>query len=247
MTPESIVVIFLALAAGSLVKGISGLGLPLVAIPVMAGFLGAERAVVMMVVPGIIINFALMWTYRAHATALPHLPLFAVVSIIGVAIGAWILSAVPERYIFIFMALWLGVYLVKTLMLKSEFRLPPTAHRNFAAAVLLVAGLIQGATGSSGPVVATYVHALRLPQPAFVFTISVYFQVFMFTQVAAFSWLGMLTADRFLDGLVACIPVAIFLPLAVYISRFINQRWFNLIIIAVLMVIEVRLLFKALA
>ena len=178
MTPESVVVIFLALAAGSLVKGISGLGLPMVAIPVMAGFLGAERAVVMMVVPGIIINFGLMWTYRAHATAPPHLPLFAAVSVAGVALGAWILSAVPERYIIIFMALWLGVYLVKTLVLKSEFRLPQTAHRNFSAAVMLVAGLIQGATGASGPVLATYVHALTREQGAFVITVSVVFQVF---------------------------------------------------------------------
>ncbi len=247
MTPESVVVIFLALAAGSLVKGISGLGLPMVAIPVMVGVLGAERAVVMMVVPGIIINFGLMWTYRAHATGLPHLPLFAAVSIAGVALGAWILSAVPERYIIIFMALWLGVYLVKTLVLKSEFRLPPTAQRNFSAAVMLVAGLIQGASGAAGPVLATYVHALRLPQPAFVFTISVYFQIFMFTQMAAYTWLGILTTERFLDGLVACVPVAIFLPFAVYISRFINERWFNLIIIALLMVIEVRLVLKALA
>lgn len=247
MTPEELAVIFIALAAGSLVKGISGLGLPLVAIPVMAGFLGAERAVVLMVVPGILINFALMWTYRAHATAVPNLPLFAPVAVAGVVLGAWILSAVPERYIIIFMALWLGLYLLKTLVLKTEFRLPAAAHRHVAALVVLVAGLIQGATGASGPVLATYVHALRLSQPAFVFTVSVFFQIFMFTQAAAFAWLGLMTAERLVDGLVACIPIAIFLPLAVYISRFINERWFNAIVIALLLAIEARLVFKVLA
>ncbi len=247
MSPDAIIIIFLALAAGSLVKGISGLGLPLVAIPVMAGFLGAERAVVMMVVPGILINFGLMWTYRAHATHLPHMPVFAAVAIAGVVLGAWILSAVPERWIIIFMALWLGIYLLKTLVFKVDIRLPESAHRHVAALVVLVAGLIQGSTGASGPVLATYVHALRLPQPAFVFTVSVFFQIFMFTQAVAFTWLGMFTIERLYDGLVACIPIAIFLPLAVYISRFINARWFNVIVIALLVVIEIRMVFKALA
>lgn len=247
MSADAIVIIFIALAAGSLVKGISGLGLPLVAIPVMAGFLGAERAVVMMVVPGILINFGLMWTYRAHATAVAHLPLFAVVAVAGVAVGGWILSTVPERWIIIFMALWLGLYLLKTLVFKWELRLPESAHRHMAALVVLVAGLIQGSTGASGPVLATYVHALKLPQPAFVFTVSVFFQIFMVTQAVTFTWLGMFTMDRLYDGLVACIPIAIFLPLAVYLSRFINARWFNVIIIVLLMVIEARLVFKALA
>lgn len=247
MTTESIVVIFLALAAGSLVKGISGLGLPLVAIPVMAGFLGVERAVVMMVVPGILINFGLMWNYRAHATAVADLPLFAAVAVLGVAVGAWVLSAVPERYIIVFMALWIGFYLVRILVVKTDFRLPQAARRHLGAVVVLVAGLIQGATGASGPVLATYVHALKLEQGAFVFTVSVFFQVFMVTQVIAFTWLGMLTTDRLVDGLVACVPVAIFLPLAVYISRFISPRRFNAIIIVLLVVIEARLIMKAFA
>lgn len=247
MSTEAVVVIFLALAAGSLVKGIAGLGLPLVAIPVMAGFLGVERAVVMMVVPGILLNFSLMWTYRAHATALPNLPIFVAVSVIGVAAGAWVLSAVPERYIIIFMALWIGFYLARTLLVKRELRLPEGVQRHFAALVVLIAGMIQGATGASGPVLATWVHAMRLPQPAFVFTVSVFFQVFMVTQVIAFLWLGMLTVDRFYDGLLACIPVAIFLPIAVYISRFINARAFNVIILVLLVAIEARLIVKALA
>ena len=44
MSAESLIIIFLALAAGSFVKGISGLGLPLTAIPVMAVFLSLFRA-----------------------------------------------------------------------------------------------------------------------------------------------------------------------------------------------------------
>jgi len=50
----------LALAAGSLVKGVSGLGLPLTAIPVMAGYMDVDRAVAIIVLPGVLLNFWLL-------------------------------------------------------------------------------------------------------------------------------------------------------------------------------------------
>ena len=74
MSPESLVIIFLALAAGSFVKGISGLGLPLTAIPVMAGYMDVDRAVAIMVLPGVFLNFWLLWTYREHAVRIANLP-----------------------------------------------------------------------------------------------------------------------------------------------------------------------------
>ena len=96
MTTESLIIIFLALAAGSLVKGISGLGLPLTAIPVMASFMDVDRAVAIMVIPGVLINIWLLWTYRASAVQIPKLPLVCVTGVLGVIAGALILSSVPR-------------------------------------------------------------------------------------------------------------------------------------------------------
>jgi hypothetical protein len=45
-------IILVAIALGSFVKGVTGSGLPQIAIPVMAIFLGVERAVVLMAIPG---------------------------------------------------------------------------------------------------------------------------------------------------------------------------------------------------
>ena len=104
MSPESLIIMFTALAAGSFVKGIAGLGLPLIAIPVMAGFMDVERAVAIMVVPGILINVYLLWTYRSHAVSFASLPLMIGVGVIGIIIGAWILSRTPEVYLLSFMA-----------------------------------------------------------------------------------------------------------------------------------------------
>ena len=72
MVPESLIIMFVALAAGSLVKGISGLGLPLVAIPVMAGFMDVDRAVAIMIIPGFLMNCYLLWHIGNTLSTLLH-------------------------------------------------------------------------------------------------------------------------------------------------------------------------------
>ena len=52
----SLSIIGLGLALGAFVKGLTGMGLPLVAVPFMASFLGAEHAIVVMQIPGLVSN-----------------------------------------------------------------------------------------------------------------------------------------------------------------------------------------------
>ena len=246
MSPDVLIVIFVALAAGSLVKGISGLGLPLVAIPVMAGFLGVEHAVAIMVIPGMLMNFWLLWTYREHAVRIPNLPLVALAGVAGVVAGALVLSAVPDRYLVLFMALWLGIYLL-SLLFPGRLRMPSALARHAALLVVGSAGVVQGALGTSGPVLAPYVHSLKLRQPQYVYAVSILFQIFAFTQLASFLWLGLIDAERAIESLMACIPIAIFLPAAVWLSRFFNDRAFNVLIVGILLFIEARLIWRLVA
>jgi hypothetical protein len=243
MSTESLVIIFVALSVGSLVKGISGLGLPLVAIPVMAGFMEVERAVAIMIIPGIMINMYLLWAYRAHAFRIPNLIGVMAIGILGIVVGALILSAVPDRYLIMFMGGWLGVYLV-ALLFKGKVRPPEKLMRHAPLVVVGTAGIVQGAIGTSGPVLAPFVHSLKLKQPQFVFVVSVLFQLFAVTQLVSFSWLGMLDLERAGQSLLACIPIAIFMPIAVWLSRFFNDRAFNVIIVVLLVVIEGRLIWR---
>lgn len=243
MSIESLGIILLGLMLGSLVKGIAGIGLPLVAIPVMAGFMAIDRAVAIMVIPTFLMNFYLMWTYRAHAVRIDNLPLIVAVGVVGVAFGAWILSTVPETYLLGFMALWLGGYLIH-LAIGREFAAPAALIRHAPALVVALGGVVQGATGTSGAVIAPYVHSLKLRQPQFVFAVSVLFQIFTATQLVSFLWLGLIDSQRLGESLLACVPVAIFLPLAVRLAGRVGDRSFNWIVVALLAVIEARLIWR---
>jgi uncharacterized membrane protein YfcA len=243
MSPESLVIMFVALAAGSFVKGIAGIGLPLVAIPVMAGFMDVDRAVAIMVVPGILINVYLLWTYRRHAVNFASLPLMIGIGVIGIVIGAWILSHTPEAYLLSFMALWLGGYLM-SMLIKMPKGLPESVTKHAPAIVVGVAGIVQGAIGTAGPVLAPYIHSLNLRHPQFQFVISVLFQIFAIAQLFAFIWFGLLDLERAYYSAFACIPIAIFLPIAIWLAKFISHRFFNAAVIILLIVIEARLLWR---
>lgn len=246
MSVETIVVIVVAVSIGSAIKGLSGLGLPLVAIPLMAGFIGVERSVALMIVPGLLTNGWQIWINRGHATAFPRMGTVIAVSIVGVTMGSWILASVPERWLIVLMAAWLGLYLV-ALALRFEPKLGGWQGRWPSFLVVWFGGLMQGATGAAGAVLGPYVHALGLRKGAYVFTISVLFGIFGATQIATLLWHGILTMERVHEGLLACLPVMIVMPLAMRVSVRFSIRTFELILVGIFIAMEARLIYRIFA
>ncbi len=242
---EAIVVILLALAAGSFVKGITGLGLPLIAIPFMASFLGVERAVVIMVIPGIVTNAWLLWDNRRQATVIPSLPTVLLTGTGGMLVGTWVLSRVSGHVLSLVLALGLGMYLL-TLFVNPRFSLSIAASRYVSPVIGFAAGVLQGSTGISSPVVATYFHALRLNKGAYVFAITAVFQIFSAIQLVALYNFGLFTQNRVVEGLFALLPIAIVLPLSMRLARSISRRLFDFILITLLAGMELKLIYDGL-
>jgi len=243
MALETLIIIFTALAVGSLVKGISGLGLPLIAIPVMAGFMEVYQAVAIMIFPRMLTNGYLLWAHRNHAVKLVSLPSAILVGILGIVFGSWILSSTPGEYLLLFMSLWLGGYLL-SLLFSKKVELPRVVTQNLSMIVVALGGIIQGAIGTAGPILASYIHSLRLKHGEFMFAVSVLFQIFAFAQLLAFIWFGLMDLERTYLGLLACIPVIIFLPVAVRLSTLFSERASNGVVIALLVLIEARLIWR---
>ena len=79
MSAGDLVVIFLATAAGATVKGATGIGLPLVATPLMSLVIGVENAVVAIAIPNLASNALIVWTQREHRGVVGSLRSFRVV------------------------------------------------------------------------------------------------------------------------------------------------------------------------
>lgn len=233
MSIESIIVIIIALSVGSIGKAITGFGLPLIAIPVMASFIGVETSVVIMVIPGVLSNLWQLWEHRAHGAAIDGLGAMLVACVLGVAAGTWSLSWLDDRVLSLIMAAWIAIYLAN-LLYKGGLRIPRRMARILSPTVVLVTGVVQGATGASGPIFVTYLHALRLRAGVQVYIVSVIFLAFALSQLVAVAGFGLLTTERLWQSLLALIPIGLTMPIGFRIARVINRRMFDACVVVLL-------------
>ncbi|MDH3249195.1 MAG: sulfite exporter TauE/SafE family protein, partial [Acidimicrobiia bacterium] len=96
-----------------LVKSVVGFGGPLLAIPMLAPFIGVEHAVVAVSLGNIVANLMLLWANRdAAGTTMPLLVRVVSAGIIGVAGGTYLLTVLDDRILSIALAISVFLYIV---------------------------------------------------------------------------------------------------------------------------------------
>jgi uncharacterized membrane protein YfcA len=247
LDPATAAIIFFGLLIGAVSKGVTGFGLPIVAVPLLAGVLGVERAVVVMVIPTFVTNAMLLWEHRRRAgEAWRVLPIFLAAGVIGTVCGTMLLKALSDRALVLILATWLGLYLLTQALHPSGLTVPERGRNVLNAVVGVVAGVLQGSMGVPGPVVATWFHALRLDPATYVFAVCAVFFLTAGVQIGSLANFGLWTGDRFAEGLLALVPSVLGIPLGVRLARRLDAKQFNRWLMAVLILMEVRLIWQGL-
>jgi uncharacterized membrane protein YfcA len=237
-------VIVAAIAVGAFVKGATGGGLPLIAIPVMAVFLGVERSVVVMAIPGVVANTWMIWTHRETVSQTRDLPVLVGTCIVGAVAGTLLLESLPARVLSAILAAVIGAYIVLAI-LKPGYVFSPRFTRVASPPVGIVAGGMQGATGISGPLLSTYLHGYGLPPRAYVFSLSVLFFVSAFVQVIALAAVGLYTEARLWESALALVPIALALPLGTRAARRLSPLAFQRVVLVLLAASAITLVYNA--
>jgi uncharacterized membrane protein YfcA len=220
------------------------MGLPLVSVPVLAGFVGVEQAVKIMIIPSVVLNFYPAFTHRAGAGEVPELRRILLGALPGALIGAAILQFASENFLSTSLALWIFLYLVLRL-LHPDFRLTTQFRRRWSPVVGASAGALQASTGISAPVIAPYVDALKLRPEAYVFAVCTCFGTFAAAHLSVVTIGGVLDGATALQGLAAILPAIVFIPLGVRARRLISQRAFDVFIRVMLAIMGLRLIWSA--
>lgn len=230
-----------AISCGALIKGITGLGLPLIAVPAIATFTSVEEAVVLMIFPTFGSNLWLVVKHRRFAGLLKeHYP-FLVSGFAGGILGTFALSIVDDRWLKLTLAVWLAVYLLQFAFgnfLRAVFQ----AQGIGAAAVGLTAGMIQGATGVSAHIVAPYLHGRNLRAEAYAFVIAFAFLTSSSAQLATAAGTQLFTVERLILGLFALVPTLAFTQLGIALAGRISAAFFQKLLIAVFVLMEIKLI-----
>ena len=238
MDAQSIIIMTLALAAGAVVKGATGMGLPLIALPVLTTAFGLQHAVGLMAVPLIVTNIWQVWRFRneARGPRLAFMPWFLVSGAVGIGIGTWALTALPERLLVLALGLlllgYVGLRLAAphwSLSLEMARRLGPLAGTG--------GGILQGATGISSPIGVTFIHAMNLERDAHVFAVSTMFLLFSLVQLPSLWLAGIMQPLWVVQGLLALVPILLFMPLGQWASGKLSRRAFDRMILVFLAII----------
>ena len=232
-----------AILVGAFVKAVTGMGFPLVAIPVISLFVSVEDAVCVIALPNVVMNGVIAWRVRYEAPRTRDLPTLVSTSIVGAVFGTWLLMHVSERVLMIGLALTVFAY-VAYAFARPETRLSPKTTRMGSPFVGVFAGLMQGAVGISGPPVAAWTHAYGYPPGVFVFVVSVLFGVAGAAQLAVIAGSGMLAGPRLWLALAALPVVLGMVPIGERMRSRLAPERFGRVVLFVLLVAGVSLIVR---
>ena len=219
-----------------------GMGLPLVSVPVLAGFVGVEQAVLIMIVPSVVLNIYPAWTHREGAGELPEIKRILIGAVPGALTGAAVLEFASDRFLSTALAMWIFAYLGFRLAHPS-FRLSTHFRHRWSPVVGGLAGALQAASGISAPIIAPYVNAVRLRPEAYVFAVCTCFASFAAAHLGVVLVAGLLDVDTMLQGMLAIVPALVFIPVGQWARRFVGADAFDLFIRVMLAIMGGRLIY----
>ncbi|MEK7861818.1 MAG: sulfite exporter TauE/SafE family protein, partial [Chloroflexota bacterium] len=215
MGPLELLALIAGLAVAGLAKGISGMGLPLIATPILAGVFGPRMAVTIVTIPIFAANTLLLTQGLRQRHLLRGIAPFMLASAVGTALGTLLLAQLDQRTFAILIALMVAVFLARGDRLLGD---DPTALRAriIGPLVCFVGGVLQGTTSIASPLVGSYFHAQRLAPREFVFVLAAIFQLNSVVQLVGYTVQGLYTEEVVAIGLIGLVPTLLALAAGIY-------------------------------
>lgn len=242
MDPLGIFMGVLGLALGGLIKGATGAGAPIVAVPLLAMVFDVPTAIALFTLPNLFSNIWQGWVFRAQRLPARFVLSLAIAGAIGAGLGTLLLVRLSSDVLQIGVAVTALAYVAFKLAHPDWTLERRTAYR-LAIPIGLLGGALQGAAGVSAPISMTFLNAMKLERPQFIATISIFFAAMAVVQIPVLFWLEILTLDWFGLSFLAMIPLFATMPIGRWLGRRMSREAFDKIILVLLSTIAVRLIF----
>ncbi|MGI9645444.1 MAG: TSUP family transporter, partial [Ilumatobacteraceae bacterium] len=232
MSGTELLIVLAAVVVGTVVKSVTGMGLPIIAIPVASIFVDLTDAVVVLSVPSALSNLVLAAQARSSRHDARDLPVLAGFGIAGAVVGTLLLVNVPEEPLIVALIVVIVGY-VATFFLRPDLRTSPARSRRWSPVVGATAGTFQGAIGISGPLIGSWIHSYRLPRDAHIFSVTSLFLIIGFGQLVVLAATGEF-GGRVTATVLACIPVLAAIPIGTRLRSRVSRRAFDLAVVGLL-------------
>lgn len=233
-----------AMMVGGTVKGVVGIGLPLVSLPVMATFIPIPKAIALLVLSSFATSVWQTFRGRLFVPLLRRLWPLLVGITIGTPIGVGVLATFNVNALYSILGTIVAVFAVllhRSLVLTVSVRAEPWA----APAVGAVSGVVGGMSMLFGPVYAMYLAGLKFGKERFVAAIAlsnVWASLVLATSLERFNLLG---GTDLVASLLALIPSFAGLAAGQWLRGRIDEDRFRKVLAVVLFLIGLNLIRKA--
>ena len=243
MGAGEIAILVAGLAVAGLAKGMSGMGLPLIATPILAGAFGPRMAVTIVTIPIFAANTLLLIQGMRDRSLLRGILPFMAASAIGTAIGTVLLAQIDQRTFAILITAMVVLFLARGDRLLGD---DPAALRAriLGPLVCFVGGVLQGTTSIASPIVGSYFHAQNLRPAAFVFVLAAIFQLNSTVQLIGYSLQGLYTPEVIAIGLIGLVPTLLALAVGIWARGKLDPGIFRRLIVALLVLSVANLLWR---
>jgi len=239
-----LLLVLIVIAGAAAVKGTIGFGFPLVAVPLLSVLIGPRAAVPLTAIPTLLSNIMLA-TRGGGTRASASLILLLAGVVAGTLAGALLITALDPQVLSIIIG-GLALLYVGATALHLTFSMPEPAGRRAAPVIGLLAGLMGGMTGAFAPLLASYLHLLRLAKQEFIFWITVMFLAGNVVQIASYAHLGLYPGPVLTLALVGCVPMAIGTWSGILLQDHLHPETFGRIVLAIVFVASLSLLAQGL-
>ncbi len=231
---------------GGVMKGATGAGAPVIAVPMLALAFDVSTAVAIFTIPNLLSNGWQSWQYRDHQAPDGFTRALALAGVGGAVAGTLLLVSLPSAFLEGLAALVICAYIGFRLA-RPGWSLSWAAARKSVWPVGAAAGVLQGAIGVSAPISVTFLNAMRLDRLQFVATIAIFFLAMSLVQIPMMASFGLMTPRVALLGLGAFALIVAAMPVGAAIARRLPPQAFDWLILGLLAVVAMRLGLSAFA
>lgn len=234
-----------ALALGGFAKGVLGVGLPMVALPLMSSVMPIKEAVALLYFPILATNFYQAFAGGHFRMAVARFwPLLTFLCLF-VWVGTFALVRLDTTIVSIVLGLGIAVFAVLSLA-RPSFVIGPRWERPLGLVAGGAGGFFGGLALIGGPPVIMYFVALNLKKEEFISCIAL---VYLLTLVpAGFSFVsfGVLEGRHVIPGITTIAPVVAGMLVGQWLRARINQERFRKILLLSMVVIGLNLIRRGL-
>ena len=235
----------LAMACGGFIKGLLGIGTPLLTVPMMALVLPVHDAVVIMAFPVVVANLWQAYDADQPITTIKRFWPAFVALVVGTLVGVQIFAGIDEQSLL----LLVGVLVICFTVLQGSSRkitIPTKLEKLAGVAFCGSAGLVGGLSSMFGPMMILYLVSLSaLDKNRFVNTISFLYIGAVVPWVVIMVIVGVLDVPLAILSALAVIPLAVGLIAGRLARKYVRETVFYRMILGVLIISGISMMWRA--